>query len=288
MPTTGRLRFTGIVSNTNVTNPNNLLEGNTGNATATSPGNVITIDGAGENQGIPASATITGLRFRASYKNLNKTGQITTICRLTLGSQTKNMDFSATAAHNIDEGGQNDLLGFTNVTQAEIDGQGGFRLFTGHFGGLDSLAITGQDTDGGELPSVEIFYQLAAAVDADFTRETLRSYSTHSSNFTAVDHTFTLTSNISTTAGFSMEGEDGKKIMESSSITSLTNCSLVSSSTNVAFLVDSGSTATFTFTPTSTIESGSLLMLAPNTLVYNLDDTTASGSYFGVDLDIST
>jgi hypothetical protein len=121
-----------------------------------------------------------------------------------------------------------------------------------------------------------------------FTREQLRTFTTNSADFTAVDHTFTLESNISTTAGFSMEGKDGKQIMESSSITSLTNCSLVSGSSNIAFLIDSGSTATFTFTPTATIESGSLLMLAPNALVYNVKDATASGSYFGVDLDIST
>ena len=287
MPTTGRLRFTGIVQNTGITNPNNLLEGNSGASNATN-GQVITLKGAGESAGIPSDATITGIRFRASYKNLERTGNITTVCRLSFGGVTKNMDFLATGLHTIDEGGESDMLGLSISGQSALDVAEGLRLFTGHFGGGDTLAITGTDTAGSEIPSVEIFYQVAAGVDADFTRETLRSYTTHSSNFTAVAHTFTLTSNISTTAGFSMEGEDGKKIMESSSITSLTNCSLVSSSTNVAFLVDSGSTATFTFTPTSTIESGSLLMLAPNTLVYNLDDPTASGSYFGVELDIST
>ena len=120
-----------------------------------------------------------------------------------------------------------------------------------------------------------------------FTREQLKNFTTNSANFTAVAHTFTLESNISTTAGFSMEGKDGKQIMESSSIASLTNCSLVSSSVNVAFLIDSGSTATFTFTPTATILKEDILMLAPNALVYNTADNTASGSYFGVNLTIS-
>ena len=121
-----------------------------------------------------------------------------------------------------------------------------------------------------------------------FTREQLRGFTTNSANFTAQDYTFTLESNISTTAGFSMEGKDGKQIMESSSITSLTNCSnLVSSSNNVAFLIDSGSTATFTFTPTTTILKEDILMLAPNALVYSTADNTASGSFFGVNLTIS-
>tara|TARA_R100001509_G_scaffold147690_1_gene105128 strand:- start:342 stop:716 length:375 start_codon:yes stop_codon:yes gene_type:complete len=121
-----------------------------------------------------------------------------------------------------------------------------------------------------------------------FTREQLRSFTTNSADFTAVAHNFTLESNISTTAGFSMEGKDGKQIMESSSIASLTNCSLVSSSNNVAFLIDSGSTATFTFTPTATILKEDILMLAPNALVYNTADNTASGSFFGVNLEITT
>lgn len=120
-----------------------------------------------------------------------------------------------------------------------------------------------------------------------FTREQLRTFTNNSANFTAQEYTFTLVNNVSTTAGFSMEGKDGKQIMESSSIASLTNCSLVSGSSNVAFLIDSGSTATFTFTPTTTILKEDILMLAPNALVYNTADNTASGSYFGVNLTIS-
>lgn len=120
-----------------------------------------------------------------------------------------------------------------------------------------------------------------------FTREQLRSFTTNSANFTAQDYTFTLESNISTTAGFSMEGKDGKQIMESSSITSLTNCSLVSSSNTVAFLIDKDSTATFTFTPTTTLLKEEVKMLAPNSVIYSIEDITASGSYFGADLDIS-
>jgi len=133
-----------------------------------------------------------------------------------------------------------------------------------------------------------------------FTREQLRNFVTNSANFTAQDYTFTLINNTSTTAGFSMEGgqyyvsESGvfvgykyRDIFNSASITSLANCSLVSGSSNVAFLIDSGSTATFTFTPTATLLKEEVKMLAPNSLVYSVGDITASGSYFGTDLDIS-
>ena len=284
MATTGRLRFTGVVSNTGVTDTNNVLEGGTGVATA-ALGTLMTLKGAGENGGIPATgATITGVRFRAQYRNLGGGTGITTFCRLSFGGVTKIMDFSATGDHTIDEGGENDMLGFTISGQGALDLAEGFRLFTGHAGGSnDSLGIQGVDTNGSELPSIEIFYTTAGE---DFTRETLRTFTTSSSNFTAQAHTFTLESNISTTAGFSMQGKGGKKLMESSSITNLTNCSLVSSSNNAAFLIDSGSTATFTFTPTATISKEDVLMLAPNSEVVNFENP-ATSSFFGVDLSIT-
>lgn len=284
MATTGRLRFTGIVSNTGVTDTSNVLEGGTGVATA-ALGTLMTLKGAGENAGIPVvGATITGVRFRAQYRNLGGGTGITTFCRLSFGGVTKNMDLSATGDHTIDEGGENDMLGFTISSQGQLDLAEGFRLFTGHAGGSnDSLGIQGVDTNDSELPSIEIFYTTAGE---DFTRETLKTFTTSSSNFTAQAHTFTLENNVSTTAGFSMQGKGGKKLMESSSITSLTNCSLVSSSNNVAFLIDSGSTATFTFTPTATILKEDVLMLAPNVEVVNFENP-ATSSFFGVDLSIT-
>ena len=117
-----------------------------------------------------------------------------------------------------------------------------------------------------------------------FTREQLRTFTTNSADFTAVVHTFTLVNNASTVAGFSMEGRNGKEIFKSGSITSLSNCSLVSGSNNVAFLIDSGSTATFTFTPTSTISQEDILMAAPNVKIIQPSSTT----FKGVDLEIST
>ena len=119
-----------------------------------------------------------------------------------------------------------------------------------------------------------------------FTREQLRNFVTNSANFTAQAYTFTLVNNTRATAGFSMEGDGDHNILSSASITSPSNCSLVSGSANVAFLIDKNSTATFTFTPTITLSADSVKMLAPNTHIIDTNGDP-SGSYHGVTLAIS-
>ena len=120
-----------------------------------------------------------------------------------------------------------------------------------------------------------------------YTRLQLRSPQTASSNFTAQAYTFTLENNLSQTAYFALEGKDYyntaasqslvKDVFNSSSITSLTNCSVVTGSVNAGFIIDSGSTATFVFTPTSTINKDQVKFSAPNSLVYNNNFATSSG-----------
>lgn len=127
------------------------------------------------------------------------------------------------------------------------------------------------------------------------TREELRSFTTHSANFTATNFTFTLINNATSTAYFAMEGarywggtsHKYKDVFNSSSISSLNNCTMVTGSRNAAFIIDPISTSTFVFTPTSTINKDLVLFSAPNALVYSTGDNTASGSYIGVDLTIS-
>ena len=122
---------------------------------------------------------------------------------------------------------------------------------------------------------------------SSFTRQQLRTFTTNSADFTAQEYTFTLVNNISTTAGFSMEGgkygNKYKELFASSSITNLTNCTLVSGSQNVAFLINGDSTATFKFTPTATISKELVLMLAPN--VHNV--SASVNQFYGVDLNIT-
>lgn len=120
-----------------------------------------------------------------------------------------------------------------------------------------------------------------------FTREQLRTFNTNSADFGTIPYIFTLNSNISTTAGFAIEGVS-KDIFNSASISNTVGCTFVSSSTNAAFLIDPNTTATFNFTPTSAISKDLVKFSAPNVLSYNINDSTTSGSVFGVDLNIGS
>lgn len=130
-----------------------------------------------------------------------------------------------------------------------------------------------------------------------FTREQLRTFTTNSANFTATSHTFTLVNNSPTTAYFAIEGnrhyvsEPGvfvghrcKDVFNSASLGSLTKCTVVSGSLNAGFIIDPSATATFTFTPTSTLSKDLVLFSAPNAKVISGSTET----FYGVDLTIAT
>ena len=132
-----------------------------------------------------------------------------------------------------------------------------------------------------------------------FTRKQLRNFVTNSANFTAQAYTFELVNNTATTAYFAIEGdryyvsESGvfvghkyKDVFNSASLGSLTNCTVVSGSSNAGFIIDPSATATFTFTPTSTISKDLVLLSAPNVESLNFENPVTA-SYFGVDLDIT-
>jgi len=127
------------------------------------------------------------------------------------------------------------------------------------------------------------------------TREELRSYTTHSSDFSSAV-TFTLENNASTTAYFAIEGgryyvsESGvfvgykyKDVFNSASLSNLSNCTVVSGSQNAGFIINPNATATFDFTPSSTISKDLVLLSAANSKVISGSTT----SYYGVDLTIS-
>ena len=128
-----------------------------------------------------------------------------------------------------------------------------------------------------------------------FTRKQLRNFTTNSADFSSAQ-TFTLVNNATTTAYFAIEGgryyvrESGvfvghkyKDVFDSASLSSLSNCTVVSGSLNAGFIVDPSATATFTFTPTSTISKDLVLFSAPNAKVISGSTET----FYGVDLDIS-
>ena len=127
-----------------------------------------------------------------------------------------------------------------------------------------------------------------------YTRLQLRDFQTSSVDLTAKSHTFTLVNNNNSTAYFAMEGVrywDGvgfvyKTLFPSASLSALTNCTVVSGSTNAGFIINPAATATFAFTPSATIAKEQMQFSAPNTIVYSVADTTASGSLLGVDLNL--
>lgn len=119
---------------------------------------------------------------------------------------------------------------------------------------------------------------------ATFTRLQLRTYQTDSADFSGARN-FSLENNFKTTAYFNIEGVNGKDIFNSASLSSLVNCSVVTESMHAGFIIDPDSTATFTFTPSSTIAKEDIRFIAANSLVYSTLDTTSSGSAFGVSLN---
>lgn len=130
---------------------------------------------------------------------------------------------------------------------------------------------------------------------ATYTRQQLRSRQTSSADFTAQAYTFTIKNNVDTTAYFNIEGGRiptnqlgaRKPIFFSASLSSLVNCSVISETQHAGFIINPNSTASFDFTPTSTIAKADMEYFAANTLVYSIEDITSSGSAFGVDLAIA-
>jgi len=129
-----------------------------------------------------------------------------------------------------------------------------------------------------------------------YTRSQLRKFQTSSADLTAQAYTFTLVNNNNSTAYFAMEGAriwDGNKfvyktLFPSASLSALTNCTVVSGSTNAAFIINPTSTATFAFTPTATIAKEQMQFSAPNA-EFNFPGLSGNNtaSLFGVDLAIT-
>ena len=127
-----------------------------------------------------------------------------------------------------------------------------------------------------------------------YTRLQLRSFQTSSVDLTAQAYTFTLVNNNNSTAYFAIEGVrywDGvgfvyKTLFPSTSLSALTNCTVVSGSTNAGFIINPAATATFTLTPSATIAKEQMQFSAPNAQIFSTGDATASGSLLGVDLNL--
>lgn len=113
-----------------------------------------------------------------------------------------------------------------------------------------------------------------------YTRAQLRNGVTASADLTAGTYNFSLVNNIENTY-FSIEGVNSF-IFQSSSLASLSNCTVVSGSRNAAFSVKGNSTATFNFVVTKTIPKEQIKFRATNPLIYSIGDITSSGSIKGI------
>ena len=117
-----------------------------------------------------------------------------------------------------------------------------------------------------------------------YTKQQLKSGTTASADIPASAQSFEL-KNDAGSIYFSIESLNNTFVFNTASVTGLTNCSLVSGSKNGAFIVNSKSTGSFTFTPTSVIPQEDIRFRATNIEVYSINDSTSSGSFFGIDLE---
>ena len=221
MATTGRLRFTGNGVNT-FTNGSSLLNGNSGIAEGDN-GSIAVLNTL-EAHGMPAGATIVGIKIHTRSQNVEQTGTITFQVSPRINSVSSQTNKSVVTTDETVIGGETDTLGYSadDLTLSNIEAM---TMTLVHSVGADTLRITGNDSAGTESPSVEFFY----TTGPDFTRRELRTPQTHSANFTSAK-SFSLVNNATTTAYFNIEGVNGYDIFNSASCTSLVNCTVITGS----------------------------------------------------------
>jgi len=122
---------------------------------------------------------------------------------------------------------------------------------------------------------------------ATFTRRELRSRQINSANFSSAV-SWSLVNNLKTQTYFTIEGGvvpegngERKNIFNTASITNPVNCSFISESMHSAFIINPSSTATFVFTPSSTINKEDVEFIATNVLFYDMSNPSVSGSATG-------
>jgi hypothetical protein len=115
-----------------------------------------------------------------------------------------------------------------------------------------------------------------------YTRTQLRDGVNADVNLTAQTYPVTLTNN-GGNIYFTIEGKNDELPFTKASINTPVNCSFTTGSKNAAFSVEAGKAATFNLVVTSTINANDIKFRATNPLVYDINDTTASGSVFGIE-----
>jgi len=122
-----------------------------------------------------------------------------------------------------------------------------------------------------------------------YTRTDLRNGVTASPNLSVGATTFTLINDIPYVTYFNIEGTifsdpnspyggiAYRQIFNSTSISSLTNCTVITESVHAGFIVNPSSTASFSFTPSVTIPASHIKFIATNPTVLSGSITTVYG-----------
>lgn len=126
------------------------------------------------------------------------------------------------------------------------------------------------------------------------TRGTLRESSLINLQLNqGTDYEFKCVNNSNSQVYFALKGANGKKIFSTSSIRTTTSDSgsnvtnLVAGSVNAALVLKANATSSFMVSSsTADILGNNIKAIATNPLVYNVNDPQASGSVFGVDMEI--
>jgi len=122
-----------------------------------------------------------------------------------------------------------------------------------------------------------------------YTRTELRDGVVTSAAITTGAKTFTLVNDLPNVTYFNIEGTtysdpsspyggvSYRQIFNSASVTSLTNCSVITESMHAGFIVNPSSTATFSFTPSVTIPAAHIRFIAGNPTVLSGSSTLVYG-----------
>lgn len=126
-----------------------------------------------------------------------------------------------------------------------------------------------------------------------FDRTELRNKSIVATQLDAdTDYEFLLKNDLKSQVYFTIEGGKGLSIFESASIRTTTSDSgsnvlrFVTGSNLGSGIINADCTASFLVSSSVTIEANSFKVIATNPQVFSIEDITASGSVFGVDLSI--
>ena len=252
------------------------------------------------NYTVPNGATIEGIEVQSKVLNEGsgstpEYGNLVARAQVGYGGvygTTNDVTLGDNTLTSLDFGGSTSLEGKTwTSTQANnLQLKFTYQSDDSGFDENQTLTISGSSTN--LLPAVKIYY--SHTDDISYTRQQLRGGGVNSTEvFDSNDVVqFSLNNNSKSTAYFVIEGgrymKDGqlvyKDIFNSSSLSNLSNCTVVSSSVHAAFIVEPNVTATFNFNPTHDILGNEIKFKAPNTQVTNPNGT----NFYGVDLGISS